>query len=98
APNTKFRKSYDKLPASIAYTMDPTLDHCLLRPKLTQEISSNPNLATSFLRITASWMPLHLSNLFSHLCHLHLVSASIVFSLNHTENSAHRHPILLLPC
>ncbi|KAI8642131.1 hypothetical protein BD408DRAFT_417139 [Parasitella parasitica] len=49
SPNTKFRKSFDKLPASIAYTMDPTLDHCL-RPKSTQEISSNPNLATSFLR------------------------------------------------
>ncbi|EPB87063.1 hypothetical protein HMPREF1544_06180 [Mucor circinelloides 1006PhL] len=49
SPNTKFRKSYDKLPASISYTMDPTLDHCL-RPKSTQEISSNPNLATSFFR------------------------------------------------
>ncbi|KAL7309979.1 hypothetical protein PS15m_010793 [Mucor circinelloides] len=49
SPNTKFRKSYDKLPASIAYIMDPTLDHCL-RPKSAQEISSNPNLATSFLR------------------------------------------------
>ncbi|OAD07110.1 hypothetical protein MUCCIDRAFT_107713 [Mucor lusitanicus CBS 277.49] len=50
AASFELSKSYVKLPASIAYTLHHTLNHCL-RPKLPREITDNRNLVRSFLRL-----------------------------------------------
>ncbi|KAL9536488.1 hypothetical protein MBANPS3_012616, partial [Mucor bainieri] len=50
SPDADFNHSYSRLPVSIAYTLDPTVDHCL-RPKTNREISIHPNLAKKFLRL-----------------------------------------------